>query len=409
MKAFGQFLWRSLLCLLFVVGVTLLFLACVFGLIKFFLATEAKPDAGLQGLLCALTSFAFFLVAIAMGVAVVYVAGLIVRQDLRLKWLPMLAIAAGVFCYGHLLGTGNSELLTPPPFLKPVFDTFATGADMTSVYCYLYGGAMLLMLIYTNMRISMLMVIPKMVLEIAVLIIPLALCVDFSFNYHKPTLLKLLSYPGMLLGLGLCAVVGGLIPFNFARNVGGYMKPFFWLMFLLSIPVTLLGLALLVGAVGVHGITYFLKDLVYAWLPGVASPITDMMGDLNGFIMSIGLLLMGALWLICTFSVMGQRCPVCRRYAHERVTSIEEVKDFVSAPFTVKEKTLTDVDYHVGGWRSEHYDDNENTYEHVRYTNTKNLECRYCQESMGSRSYSGSYNSQLSSKELGKHTEVHRW
>lgn len=409
MKTFGQYLWRTLLCLLFAVGVTLLFFACVFGIIKFFQATDAKPNAGLQGLLCALTVLIFFVIAIALGIAVVYVAGLITKQDLRLKWLPMLTLAAGVFCYGYLLATDSEALLTVPAFLRSISETFITGADIASIYCMLYGGAMLLMLIYTGMRISIVMAIPKMLLQIVVLIVPLAICTDFNFSYHKATLLKLLSYPGMVLGVCLCAVVGGVLPFNFAHNVGGYMKPFFWLMFFLSIPITLLGLALLLGVVAVHNITYFLEDLVYTWLPAISTPITNMMDDLNGFIMSIGLLLMGALWILCTFSVMIERCPVCGRYAHERVKSISEVKDVVSAPFTIREKVLTDTDYYVSGWRIEHYDDKENTYERVKYRTTESLECRYCKQDMGTRSYSGSYNSETNSKDLGKHTEIHRW
>lgn len=408
MKAFLQYLRRSLLCLLLVIGVTLLFFACVFGIIKLVNTVDSAANiSSFVKLLVALLSLLFFAVSLALGIAVVYVIGRISEHDLRLKWLPMFAIAAGVFYYGFLLTYNREAVLALPGFLASFSETLLTGADVATLYCMLYGGAMLLFLIYTQMRTSVVTAIPKMLLEVAVLLIAMAACTNFNFNYHEPTPLKILTIPVMIGGMVLCFVLGIKMPYIFGRNLGGYMKPFAWLMYILGTLFALVGLALLVGVIGVKDMIYFLKDYLRRNLPSAFAPAVYLLDDLSGLVLSISLVLLGGTWAFETRVVMREPCPVCGRYAHKLVVEKSESTDSVSKPYTIREKELSSSDWIGDGWSLDHYSDQENTYQHVHYTSHDKIECRYCGADLGYESFSGSYKEQVTSTEIGKHDELH--
>lgn len=404
MKPFGKAFKDVSLSLLCVVGMTALFILGCYGIIVFFNATSALEDAGLQGLGCGLLCLLYYPLAILLGILAVVFAGMITKSDLRLIWLPMTVLAAAVFCYGHLVSTGNNELLPVPEVIRPFTDTLASIPESSGIYCMLYGGAMMLALLYNEMRISFLMAIPKMLLQVAVLIVPLAMCINYNFVIHPEGLMGFLSWPAMVIGVVFCGILGYIGPTFFAHSVGGHMRPFFWFMYLFSIVVGLIGLALTVGVIFDANL---LHELVRAYLTFVPDHVTNMMEDLNGLVMGIGLLLLGVFWLVDTIAVSGKRCSRCKMYAHESVEDLGHTSAQVVGNYTTTSSTHTKTRYYHNGGHRDYYKDTKDTYEKVAYTGKESVHCRYCGYDFGTRTYHGTYDNLIDSQDDGEHSEYH--
>lgn len=402
MRSFLSSLRKTVLSLLVIIGISLVVLLCIYGIIKFYQATNAKEEALWQGFFCAITGLLFYPLCIVLGVCTISLVGGIVNQDLRGKWLLMLAISAGVFLFGYLLNSGHADLIPVSGFLKPVYDVFAGQPDLTGPYCMLYGGTMVLMLVYSGLRVIAPVAIVKLFAEVAILHAFTAYCINGAFGGDAEGLEGIVFFLGILFGAVFTGVLSFRISYIFAHNVYGKMRPFFWLLYLLGSLLSILGLVLAAGNLFFSDLIY---NLIYEWLPGLLYDHADMLQEVNGFLLGLLLLGTGVLWLISTGCVHGERCSVCGRYGHELSKSLETVSSFVSGEYIVDRSEHTSSIYYSAGVHRDHFEDYEDKYRTVHYVDTESIECRYCGHDHGTRSYQGSYDKKVDSSHTGSHNE----
>ena len=101
MRSFVIAIRRTILSWLSTIGITLLFFACAYGTAVYVTTAFSIPDPGLEALIPALLFLLMYPLSIVLGASTVIVAGLISKQDLRLKWLPMFVLGSVIFCFGH--------------------------------------------------------------------------------------------------------------------------------------------------------------------------------------------------------------------------------------------------------------------------------------------------------------------
>ncbi len=402
MRNFFSSLRKTLLSLLTIIGISLVVLLCIYGIIKFYQDTNAKDEALWQGFFCAITGLLFYPVCIVLGVCTISLASGIVNQDLRWKWLLMLAPGAAVFLFGYLLTGGHAELIPVPGFLKPVFDVFAGQPDLTGPYCMLFGGTMVLMLIYSGLRVIAPVAIVKLLLELAILLILTTICINGAFGGDAEGLEGIGYFIGLIFGVVLTGMLSFKISYIFAHNVFGRMKPFFWLMYLLSSLLCVLGLVLVAGNLFFGDLLY---NLIYEWLPGLLYDHADMLRGVVGFLLGVLLLGTGVLWLISTASVQGERCSSCGGYGHEEAEKLGVVSSFIAGEYIIDRSRLTSITFYSNGFHVDEYEDSQDKRQIVRYTEKEAIECRYCGRDYGTRTYEGSYEQDAGSTDMGSHRE----
>ncbi|MBR4067503.1 MAG: hypothetical protein IKK08_02610 [Clostridia bacterium] len=402
MRNFFSSLRKTLLSLLTIIGISLVVLLCIFGIIKFFQDTNAKDEALWQGFFCAITALLFFPVCIVLGFCTISLASGIVNQDLRWKWLLMLAPGAAVFLFGYLLTGGHAELIPVPGFLKPVFDVFAGQPDMTGPYCMLFGGTMVLMLIYSGLRVIAPVAIVKLVAGLAILLAFTTYCINGAFSGDAEGLEGIIFFLGIIFGATFTGMFSFKISDIFAHNVFGRMKPFFWLMYLLSSLLSLLGLVLAAGNMFFSDLIY---NLIYEWLPGLLYDYADLLQGVNGFLLGLLLLGTGFLWLLSTVGVQGERCSNCGGYGYEEAEKLGVVSSFIAGEYIIDRSRLTSITVYSNGVHVDEYEDSQDKRQIVRYKEKEAIGCRYCGQDYGTRTYEGSYEQDAGSTDMGSHRE----
>lgn len=394
---------RTLLSLLTALGCSILFVLCTYGITVFFSAMMAEGASSLLRLLCALLGLLLYPGAIALGLGLVPLTGLITKNDLRGQWLLMLLMGASIFCYGHLILTGNAGLVTFPSFLQSIHQTFASQPDGSGVYLMLFGGSLFFCLIYTTQRIFLPVFFPKLLLYLALpltVVVPLA---NYATNIDDRSFWHILSYPALILVLLFCVGAGLFTGQVFALNRKGRLLPFFWLMYLFTGVLLLFGLFLSVGV--------FFDNLPYRlarnFLPDASYKVLKLFDDLCAFWCGLGFIAVGLCGLLGTIAVHSDRCPHCGGYGLKSSKDLGVDDTYLSGHYSTTESTWTKSRIYSDGWHRDSYKDTE--YRYSEYTEKGKDEnfCRFCHRSCGVESYTRKFGKLIDSKDAGKHDEWH--
>lgn len=401
MQNAGKFLKRTFLSYLLFIGTTLLVLLLSFLLFRFFSYVDSLESAGLLGLPCALLCLLFYPGAIALGAALVWGIGRITQEDLRLKWLPILLGGAALILYGYLIYTQSADRIAFPTFMRPLTDVLHQGKDLVGMYLMLYGGEIALMLLFSPKRTLYTFALPKLLVSFALLLFVYGL-LHLTMHSSKSTFFTTFVVPVLLFfSYPACIFAGYYLPHLFAWNVGGHMKPFFWLLYLLGGLITLAGLALLVTDFFFNSA---LRTFVYQVFHFLPYDVRKLLIDTCGVPTALMLLAIGLPWLIGVI-MTTRRCPECGRYAPARCDDHSESSRIVGS-YSAQTERLMHTTKHLLT-HDEHYHKYDDRYETEESTTSRHYICRYCHADLGWSDNTSTYDRLVYRRKTGERNERH--
>ncbi len=392
---------RALLTLLFAFGCTLALLACCFGAVALVNVITIEDINPFLGLFCGLIMVALYPLLPVAG----YVVGLGIchfsKNDLRAIWLPLAINAIAVFCFGHLIFTGHAEILSFPGFLQDAYSYLTSQPSEIGMFCMLYAAPCIAVLTYAPYRTFPLSSILRVLLQVFFLLIFVGLGCCWFFSDQFFFLIVWLGIAFTFAGIILFPLLGFFIPKQFAWSLNGRMKPYFPLMYALSLFTLLFGVFMILCLTTLPNYVY---EMLKAILPFVRLKYLAPFNDVGGFIIAVYFILLGLIWLISTIIVHCNRCRNCGGYDYEDFSEIGSTS-VVTAHVKVVISTLKNIHYYRSGHRREDYDDRAESHERGKTTTKYKDFCRYCKAGFGTSSVTSDFDNTVSTREIGEHSE----
>ena len=388
--SFGAHLRRTMLMLVAGIGAALLAAAAGYGLLRLFFVVDSMERPGIWGLLYALLMLAAFLVALVAGGMMIGLFEKITSGNMVGKLLPAFALSGIPLWLGTVLCGDPAFVAGLPEFLMKLMEPVQTQMSMMGAFMFVFGGGWIFTTFVSAMRLSK----PEALLR-GVLIVLLTLTVMAVATYYAMEGDR--DFPGPFLGwVGavLCGCITvtcmPMLVYLIAYSVGGRMKGLFWILYLLSGILLLVGLWQVIDLMFIR--TRLAVDALYLLNPDLAYRFKWLVYDASGLLFAVGVVLCGGCLLFSILSVHGERCPSCGRYAYRTSETVSGArKTFVSGAY---DKINTTTDTHV--FRENHtvisYVDRETEhYQDVTYVDKVNVSCRYCGRHYGQETVSGTY------------------
>ncbi len=397
----GKLLKQTGLSYLLFIGVTLLVLLMSYGLFRFVVYADALETTGFMQFLCALLALLFYPASLALGIALIWVIGQISEQDLRLKWLPLLLCGAALAYYGYRIFSETADAIAFPAFIRPVTDALQQGRDLIGMYLMLFGGALSLTLLFTLQRTLYSLAIPKILGGFACMLIVFTLLMQTVGSSNKNTFFSAIAAPILLFfTYPAFGIITFFLPHIFAQNVGGHMKHFLWLMWLLGGLITLTGLTLVFGNLFFSGaLWHFVRNTLHA----LSYDTQRMLLDVTGFFTGLMLFVQGVAWLIGVIRTT-ERCPRCGLYDYDKRTIWNRFSDVGS--YSAKTERLMHTTQHLLS-HDEHYHKYEDRYVTQEKTTTTHHVCRYCEHNFGYTTDTSTVDTLVERRKTGERDERH--